>query len=76
MLFRSPTLVATDLDKFVVPDRGGIRKLSLREGLRLFGFPEKYDISVGHAKGFDLLGNSIAIPVVEAVAYRLISSLK
>ena len=27
----TPTLVATDLDKFVIPDKGGLRKISLRE---------------------------------------------
>ena len=71
----TPTLVATDLDKFVVPDGNGIRKLTIRECLRLFGFPENYCINVSQSKAFDLLGNSIAIPVVEAVSSRLINCL-
>jgi len=72
----TPTLVATDLNKFVVPSNYGIRRLTLRECLRLFGFPEEYKINVSQSKGFDLLGNSIAVPVVQAVSLRLLNALK
>jgi len=71
----TPTLVATDLDKFVVPIKDGLRRLTVREGLRLFGFPEDYKINVSKTKAYDLLGNSIAVPVVEAVTERLLNSL-
>lgn len=73
----APTLVATDVSHLGVIDGDGIRKLTIREGLRLFGYPEEYSLEMfnddktGIAKAFDLLGNTVAVPVVEAVAKRL-----
>ncbi len=71
----APTLVATDVERLVVPDGDGIRKLTLREGLRLFGFPEDFKMDIPVKDGFDLLGNTITVKVVEAVADRLITSM-
>lgn len=73
----APTLVATDVSHIGVIDGEGIRKLTIREGLRLFGYPENYNLSMfddsdaGLAKAFDLLGNTVVVPVVKAVAERL-----
>lgn len=67
----APTLVATDVSRLAVPDNGGLRRLTIREGLRLFGYPESYQIPTKEYDAFDLLGNTVAIPVVEAVANRL-----
>ena len=67
----APTLVATDVSRLAVPDNGGLRKLTIREGLRLFGYPEWYEIPVKEAEAFDLLGNTVAVPVVEHVANQL-----
>jgi DNA (cytosine-5)-methyltransferase 1 len=67
----TPTLVASDLNKIGVADGKGIRRLTVREGLRMFGFPETYNIEVPVNKAYDLLGNSVAVPVVEAVSERL-----
>lgn len=73
----APTLVAADVSKLGVIDGKGIRKLTIREGLRLFGYPEDYSLDIfntnttGIAKAFDLLGNTVAVPVVKAVAERL-----
>ena len=72
----SPTLVATDMNKIAIIDNSGIRRLTIREGLRLFGFPEKYKINVEEPKAYDLLGNSIVVKVVEKVSKRLIETLK
>ena len=41
----TPTLVATDVSRLAVPVNNGIRKLTVKEGLRLFGFPDNYDLS-------------------------------
>ena len=69
----TPTLVATDVSKLGVPIHGGIRPLTVREGLRLFGFPEEYTLnSLSTNKAYDLLGNTVTIPVVEAIAERLL----
>lgn len=67
----APTLVATDVSRLAVPDNGGLRRLTIREGLRLFGYPEWYEIPVKQSDAFDLLGNTVAIPVVEHVVKQI-----
>ena len=67
----APTLVATDVSRLAVPDGNGLRRLTIREGLRLFGYPEWYNIPTKEYNAFDLLGNTVAIPVVEFVALRI-----
>ena len=68
----APTLVAMDLQGLFVVDGDGLRRLSLREGLRLFGYPESFRFDVRISDGYDLLGNTVAIPVVESVSERLL----
>lgn len=72
----APTLVAMDMQKLYVVDNNGIRKLSLREGLRLFGYPDSYKFEVKESDGFDLLGNTVVVPVIKSVAKRLIATIK
>ena len=67
----APTLVAMDMKKIYVVDNGGVRPLTLREGLRLFGYPDDFKFPVDQEEGFDLLGNTVAVPVIAAVAERL-----
>lgn len=71
----APTLVAMDMQKLYVADSGGLRRLTLREGLRLFGYPESMRLDVSEKEGFDLLGNTVVVPVIKAVAIRLIKAL-
>ncbi|MCM1491390.1 MAG: DNA cytosine methyltransferase [Muribaculum sp.] len=71
----APTLVAMDMQKIYVADNGGLRKLTLREGLRLFGYPETMNLPVSEKDGYDLLGNTVVVPVIKAVAHRLIDEL-
>ncbi len=74
----APTLVAMDVSKLGVVDGNGIRKLTVREGLRMFGYPDHYTLKMfentnkGLAQAFDLLGNTVVVPVIEAVATRLL----
>lgn len=72
----APTLVAMDMQKLYVEDNGGLRRLSLREGLRLFGYPEDTIFNVSEKDGFDLLGNTVVVPVIKAVAGRLLDTFK
>ena len=72
----APTLVATDMVKIVVPDGKGIRKLTIREGLRLFGYPENYEIPVKESLAFDLLGNTVVVPVIKAISERILDVLE
>ncbi len=76
----TPTLVAMDVSTIGVIDGDGVRNLTLREGLSLFGYPTNYSLehfnnsAKGIRQGFDLLGNTVCVPVIEAVAERLESS--
>lgn len=72
----APTLVAMDMQHLYVPDGEGIRKFSLREGLRLFGYPDSFKFKLKQSDGFDLLGNTVVVPVIEAVALRLLEANK
>lgn len=73
----TPTLVAMDVSKMGVIDNNGIRTLTIREGLRLFGYPDTYtlDMFSGSKKekseAFDLLGNTVVIPVMKEVISRV-----
>ena len=71
----APTLVAMDMQKLFVADGEGLRRLTLREGLRLFGYPETMQLNVSEKEGFDLLGNTVVVPVIKAVATRLIKAI-
>ena len=68
----APTLVAMDMQHLFVVDGQGIRNLSLREGLRLFGYPEDFRFNVQKDLGYDLLGNTVVVPVIKAVAGRIL----
>lgn len=72
----APTLVAMDMQKLYVGDNGGLRRLTLREGLRLCGYPDDIMFNVSEKEGFDLLGNTVVVPVIKAVASRLIPLIK
>lgn len=73
----APTLVAADAEKLGVIDGNGIRKLSLRECLRLFGYPEDYSLDIFESsvarrrKAFDLLGNTVAVSVIYTIAKEM-----
>lgn len=69
----APTLVAMDMEHLFVGDGDGIRKLSLREGLRLFGYPDDFKFDVSLQDGYDLLGNTVVVPVIKQVALRVLT---
>lgn len=72
----APTLVAMDMKKNFVVDNGGVRPLTLREGLRLFGYPDDFKFPVTQSEGYDLLGNTVVVPVITAIAERLANIFK
>lgn len=78
----APTLVATDVSHLGVIDGEGIRRLTIREGLRMFGYPESYSLeflnntNTNKAKAFDLLGNTVVVPAIKNIALRLASTYK
>lgn len=71
----APTLVAMDMQKLYVADGDGLRRLTLREGLRLCGYPDDIIFNVSEKEGFDLLGNTVVVPVIKAVAGRLLKAI-
>ena len=71
----APTLVAMDMQKLYVADNGGLRRFTLREGLRLCGYPDDLIFNVNEKDGFDLLGNTVVVPVIKAVAERLLDEI-
>jgi DNA (cytosine-5)-methyltransferase 1 len=68
----APTLVAMDMQHLFVVDDGGLRNLSLREGLKLFGYPDGYKLEIEQKLGCDLLGNTVVVPVITAVSGRVL----
>lgn len=53
-----------------------IRRLTPREWARLQGFPEKFKIPVSDTQAYKQFGNSVCVPVVEAIAKKMIEALK
>ncbi len=68
----SPTLVAMDMQHLFVVDGKGLRPLSLREGLRLFGYPDNFKFETTIENGYDLLGNTVVVPVIKEVAKKIL----
>lgn len=68
----APTLVAMDVAKLGVIDNGGLRRLTIRECQRLCGYPDNYSLEmISESEAFDLLGNTVCIPVIKAISLRL-----
>jgi DNA (cytosine-5)-methyltransferase 1 len=53
----------------------GVRRLTPREMLRLQGFPESYKIACGYSATRKQAGNSVPVPMIEAVIHRVMSAL-
>jgi len=51
------------------------RKLTPRECARLQGFPDNYIIPVSNMQAYKQFGNSVAVPVVRAVAKRVVEEM-
>ncbi|WP_272681523.1 DNA cytosine methyltransferase [Providencia sp. PROV129] len=56
-------------------NRKGIRKMTPREWARLQGFPDEYEIVVSDAQAYKQFGNSVAVPVVQAIAKEILTLL-
>jgi DNA (cytosine-5)-methyltransferase 1 len=54
----------------------GKRRLTSREMLRLQGFPETFKIAVSYQAMRKLTGNSVAVPVIEAVAGKMVEAIQ
>lgn len=69
-----------DMSRVGVVDGKGVRHLSINEGLKLFGYND-FDLSYlekrknGSAIAFDLLGNSVCVPVIKILSDRLLKTI-
>ena len=72
----APTLVAMDMQHLYVADGDGLRTLSLKEGLGMFGYPSDFKFNIPKDLGYDLLGNTVVVPVIKAVSSRLLDVLQ
>ncbi|BFD46133.1 MAG: DNA cytosine methyltransferase [Rickettsia endosymbiont of Sergentomyia squamirostris] len=69
-----PTIVATEIGKLAIPVGNGIRGFTVREGLRLSGYPETYSLDkLDYYKAFDLIGNTVMPPVIKEIVVRMLS---
>jgi DNA (cytosine-5)-methyltransferase 1 len=67
-----------DGSEILIP-RGGNRnprRLTPRECARLMGFPENFKIPVSDTQAYKQFGNSIVVPVAQAVAAQVIEALR
>ena len=57
-------------------NREGIRRMTPIEWERLQGFPDDWTAGVSDGQRFKQLGNSVAVPAIEAISSRIIQELK
>jgi DNA (cytosine-5)-methyltransferase 1 len=53
----------------------GIRRLTDREMLRLQGFPDDFKINIPYSQARKVAGNTVTVPVIEAIATEMIKAL-
>lgn len=71
----TPTIVATETNRIGVIDNNYIRRLSTRECFRLFGFPDSYTSNIESNKLYDLIGNTVVVPVVKNVSIKVLDGI-
>ena len=53
---------------------GRVRKLTVNEAKRIMGFPEDFIFPVPEARAYEQIGNSVAVPVLKAIAHQMVES--
>ncbi|MEG5174301.1 DNA (cytosine-5-)-methyltransferase [Microcoleus sp. B3-D7] len=56
-----------------IPEQDMVRKLTLKECYRLMGFPEDFKSYPSAGESYKQIGNSVCVPVVEAIAQEIVS---
>ncbi|MEG4575046.1 DNA (cytosine-5-)-methyltransferase [Microcoleus sp. N3A4] len=56
-----------------IPEQDMVRKLTLKECYRLMGFPEDFKSYPSAGESYKQIGNSVCVPVVEAIAQEILS---
>ncbi|MCA6590907.1 MAG: DNA (cytosine-5-)-methyltransferase [Pseudanabaena sp. M38BS1SP1A06MG] len=66
-----------DGSEILIPQIGkNPRRLTPRECARLMGFPETFKIVTSDIRAYKQFGNSIAVPVVQAIANEIVSAMQ
>ena len=50
-----------------------VRKMTLKECYRVMGFPDKFKIYPSVGESYKQIGNSVCVPVVEAIAKEILN---
>jgi DNA (cytosine-5)-methyltransferase 1 len=66
-----------DGSEILIPQASGLnpRRLTPRECARLQGFPDKFIIPVSDNQAYRQFGNSVTVPLIQAVGRKLIATL-
>lgn len=65
-----------DGSEILIPQRGkNPRRLTPRECARLQGYPDEFKIPVSDTQAYKQFGNSVAVPVIEALAKSVVTTL-
>lgn len=71
-----PTLAASETSgRYYILDDVGVRKLTLDECFRLQGFPSDFVRPSSEAQQYHQIGNTVSVPVIEALATSLMNHL-
>ena len=66
-----------DGSEILIPQEGkNPRRLTPRECARLMGYPENFRIVVSDTRAYRQFGNSVVVPVVEAIAHQIVIALQ
>ncbi len=61
----------------IIKDKRGIRKLTPLECFRIQGFPDNYKLpKISDSALYKQAGNSVSVPVIEAIAKQIIKAIK
>ncbi len=61
----------------IIKDKKGIRKLTPRECARIQGFPDDYKLpELADSALYKQLGNSVSVPVIEAIARQILKAIE
>ena len=61
--------------RFWIYDNEEVRKLTIKECYRIMGFPDEYRFIESKAELYKQIGNSVAVPMIQAVAQQIIVQL-
>jgi DNA (cytosine-5)-methyltransferase 1 len=70
-----PTIPSQEVSgRFFIYDGEKVRKMTIKECFRLQGFPDDYKKMSSNGNLYKQIGNSVAIPMIQAVGEELVKS--